>query len=75
MDPVNCCEHEQADYSKYDALLEALQITELELAILNCCMNGMRQLEVCFELGIGRGIIYHRKTSIRQRYFKWFGSL
>ena len=75
MDPVNCFEHEQTDYSKYDALLETLHITELELAILNCYMNGMRQSEVCAELNIGRGTINHRKASIRQRYFKWFGSL
>ena len=75
MDPVNCFEHGQTDYSKYDVLLEALQITELELAILNCYMNGMRQSEVCAELGIGRGTINHRKASIRQRYFTCFGAL
>ena len=28
--------------------------SSLELAILNCYMNGMRQAEVCSELGIGR---------------------
>ena len=75
MDPVNCFEHEQTDYSKYDVLLEALQITEVELAILNCYMNGMRQSEVCAELNIGRGTINHRKASIRQRYFTCFGAL
>ena len=75
MDPVNCFEHEQTDYSKYDALLDTLLITELELAILNCYMNGMRQSEVCAELNIGRGTINHRKASIRQRYFTCFGAL
>ena len=75
MDPVNCFEHEQTDYSKYDALLEALHITELELAILNCYMNGMRQSEVCAELNIGRGTINHRKASIRQRYNICYGNL
>lgn len=75
MDPVNCFEHEQTDYRKYDVILEALQITELELAILNCYMNGMRQSEVCAELNIGRGTINHRKASIRQRYFTCFGAL
>ena len=75
MDPVNCFEHEQTDYSKYDVLLESLHITELELAILNCYMNGMRQSEVCAELNIGRGTINHRKASIRQRYFTCFGAL
>ena len=73
MDPVNCFEHEQTDYSKYDELLDALHITELELAILNCYMNGMRQSEVCAELNIGRGTINHRKASIRLRYYSLYG--
>ena len=73
MDPVNCFEHERSDYSKYDAMLEALHMTELELAILNCYMNGMRQSEVCAELGIGRGTINYRKANIRQRYKSIYG--
>ena len=69
MDPVNCFEQEQTNYSKYDAIVEALQLSALELAILNCYMNGMVQSEVCTELGIGRGTIYHHKVSIRKRYY------
>ena len=69
MDPVNCFEREQTDYTKYDELVNALKLSALELAILNCYMNGMRQAEVCAELGIGRGTINHRKASIRQRYY------
>ena len=75
MDPVNCFEQEQTDYSKYDTIVEALQLSTLELAILNCYMNGMRQGEVCAELGIGRGIINHRKASIRKRYNAYFNTL
>ena len=75
MDPVNCFEQEQTDYSKYDELVGALQLSALELAILNCYMNGMRQAEVCAELGIGRGTINHRKASIRQRYYNLYGSI
>ena len=75
MDPVNCFEQEQIDYSKYDAIIEALQLSALELAILNCYMNGMAQSEVCAELGIGRGTIYHRKVSIRQRYCSLYSEL
>ena len=56
MDPVNCFEKEQTDYSKYDELVDALQLSVLELAILNCYMNGMVQSEVCAELGIGSQI-------------------
>ena len=75
MDPINCFEQEQTDYSKYDELVNALQLSALELAILNCYMNGMRQAEVCAELGIGRGTINHRKASIRQRYYNLYGAL
>ena len=75
MDPVNCFEQEQTDYSKYDELVGALQLSALELAILNCYMNGMRQAEVCAELEIGRGTINHRKSSIRQRYYNLYGTL
>lgn len=67
-DPINCFEQEQTDYTEYDELVEALQLSALELAILNCYMNGMRQAEVCAELGIGRGTIRHRKLSIQKRY-------
>lgn len=75
MDHVNRFEQEQTDYTKYDEIIEALQLSALELAILNCYMNGMVQSEVCAELGIGRGTIYHRKASIRQRYYNFFGAV
>ena len=68
MNPVNYFEQEQTDYTKYDELVGALQLSALELAILNCYMNGMKQAEVCAELGINRGTINHRKASIRKRY-------
>ena len=74
MDPVNCFEKEQTDYSKYDELVNALKLSAL-LAVLNCYMNGMRQAEVCSELEIGRGTIHHRKASIRQRYCNLYGTL
>ena len=72
MDPINCFEREQTDYTKYDELVEALRLSALELAILDCYMNGMKQAEVCAELGINRGTINHRKASIRKRYYSLF---
>ena len=75
MDPINCFEQEQTDYTKYDELVGALRLSALELAILNCYMNGMVQSEVCAELGIGRGKINSRKASIRQRYYSLYGTL
>ena len=74
MDPVNCFEQEQTDYTKYDELVGALQLSALELAILNCYMNGMVQSEVCAELGIGRGRINSRKASVRRRYYDLYGA-
>ena len=74
MDPVNCFEKEQTDYTKYDELVGVLQLSALELAILNCYMNGMVQSEVCAELGIGRGRINSRKASIRHRYYDLYGA-
>ena len=57
----------------YDELIEALQLSALEIAILDCYMNGMVQSEVCAELGIGRGTINFRKASIRKRYCSLYG--
>ena len=73
-DPVNCFEHEQTDYTKADEIIEALQLSALEIAILDCYMNGMVQSEVCAELGIGRGSINFRKASIRKRYQSLYGA-
>ncbi len=75
MDPVNCFEKEEVNFDKMDELISALRLTELELAILNCYMNGMVQSEICAELGIGRGKINSRKASIRQRYYALYGAL
>ena len=57
MDPVNCFEHEQTDYSKADAILDAMHLTEMELAVLDCVLRGMVRSEIIAELGIGRGSI------------------
>ena len=75
MDPVNCFEHERTDYSKYDELVKTLKLSELELAILNSYMNGMVKSEVMAELGIGRGTLYHRKASIRKRYYEHYDTI
>ena len=73
-DPVDCFEHEQTDYTKYDELVGVLHLSALELAVLDCYMNGMVQSEVCAELGIGRGSINFRKASIRKRYQSLYGA-
>ena len=74
MDPVNCFEHEQTDYSKADAILAAMHLNEMELAVLNCVLKGMVRSEIIAELGIGRGSICYRKNRIRYKYETYIGS-
>ena len=75
VDPVNCFEHEQTDYTKADEIIEALQLSALELAILDCYMNGMVQSEVCAELGIGRGKVNSRNASVQKRCYAYISAL
>ena len=56
-DPVDCFEHEQTDYTKYDELVGVLHLSALELAVLDCYMNGMVQSEVCAELAVRRELV------------------
>ena len=74
MDPVNCFENEQQDYNKANAIIAAMHLTEIELAVLNCYMNGMVQSEVIALLGIGRGSVNYRKAHIRQKYQKTYST-
>ena len=74
-DPADCFGKEEENYEKADALVKALNLSDLELAILECYVNGMVQGEVCAALGIGRGTIHHRKASIRKRYYARFGEI
>ena len=75
MDPVNCFEHEQTDYSKADAILEAMHLNEMELAVLDCVLRGLVRSEIIAELGIGRGSICYRKRQIRSKYQTYIGFL
>ena len=75
MDPVNCFEKEQTDYTKADAILKAMHLNEIETAVLNCVLQGMVRSEIIAELGIGRGSICYRKRQIRSKYQIYVGSL
>ena len=75
MDPVNCFEHEQTDYTKADAILEGMHLNEMELAVLDCVLRGLVRSEIIAELGIGRGSICYRKRQIRTKYRAYIGSL
>ena len=75
MDPVNCFEKEQTDYTKADAILKAMHLNEMELAVLDCVLKGLVRSEIIAELGIGRGSICYRKRQIRSKYQTYFDSL
>ncbi|MBQ7642751.1 MAG: hypothetical protein IJS67_02500 [Clostridia bacterium] len=48
--------------------LNAMHLTKLEMAILECYINCMVQSQVMAEFGIGRGSLNYRKAAIRQKY-------
>ena len=75
VDPVNCFEKEQTDYTKADAILEGMHLSEMELAVLDCVLRGLVRSEIIAELGIGRGSICYRKRQIRSKYQTYIGSL
>ena len=75
MDPVNCFEREQTDYTKADAILKAMHLNEMELAVLNCILRGLVRSEIIAELGIGRGSICYRKRQMRSKYQTYFDSI
>ena len=74
VDPIDCFDNPTIDYSKADAILQTLQLSDIELKVLNCYLNGMKQAQVISSLGIQRGSVNYRKACIRQKYQLHFGS-
>ena len=74
IDPINCFEAKQTDYSKADAILTAMNLTEAELETLNCYLNGMTQSEAALALGITIFGVKYRKLRIRQKYQMYIGT-
>jgi len=50
-----------------------MQLSEIELTVLNCYMNGMVQSQVSVCLGLNRGRINYRKKQVRQKYLTYVG--
>lgn len=69
---LDCFEKEEPDYSKADAILEAMRLTEAET--LNCSLNGMTQSEAALYLAISIAGVKYRKMRIRQKYLTYIGS-
>jgi len=74
VDPIDCFDNPTTDYSKADAILQTLQLSDIELKVLNCYLNGMKQAQVISSLGIQRGSVNYRKACIRQKYQLCFGT-
>ena len=72
-DPRDCFDDSAADYSKADALIEKLHLTEPEIETINCYMNGMKQSEAAAALGITIFGVKYRKLRIRQKYAFYAG--
>jgi len=74
VDPIDCFDNPTVDYSKADAILNALQLSDIEMQVLNCYLNGMQQAQVISYLGIQRGSVNYRKARIRQKYQLYIAS-
>lgn len=72
-DPVNRFETEEPNYSKAEALMDAMHLTEAEKETLYCYMNGMNQSEAAFALGITIFGVKYRKLRIRCKYRTYIG--
>jgi hypothetical protein len=73
VDPIDCFDNPTVDYSKADAILNALQLSDIEMQVLNYYLNGMQQAQVISYLGIQRGSVNYRKARIRQKYQTYIG--
>lgn len=72
-DPRDCFDDSITDYTKADALIEKLHLTEPEIQTLNCCMSKMKRSEIAAELGITIHGVRYRKLRIKQKYAMYIG--
>ena len=73
MDPVNCFEHEQADFSKADALMDAMHLTDKEKEMLEYYMSGWKPSEIAKILCVTKSCMDYRKLRIRYKYRTYIG--
>lgn len=71
--PADCFVKKSTDYSKADAMMDAMHLTEAERETLNCYMNGMKQSEAALYLGLSIFGVKYRKQRIRQKYHTYIG--
>ena len=73
MDPVNCFEHEQADFSKADALMDAMHLTDKEKEMLEYYMSGWKRSEIVKILCVTKSCMDYRKLRIRYKCRTYIG--
>ena len=73
MDPVNRFEHEQTDFSKADALMDATHLTDKEKEMLEYYMSGWKRSEIAKILCVTKSCIDYRKLRIRYKYHTYIG--
>ena len=73
MDPVNCFEYEQADFSKADALMDAMHLTDKEKEMLEYYMSGWKRSEIAKILCVTKSCMDYRKLRIRYKYRTYIG--
>ena len=73
MDPVDCFEKEQDDYSKADALMDAMHLTEKEREMLEYYMSGWKRSEIAKILCVTKSCMDYCKLRIRYKYRTYIG--
>ena len=72
-DPVNRFETEEPDYSKADALMDAMHLTDKEKEMLEYYMSGWKRSEIAKILCVTKSCIDYRKLRIRYKYRTYIG--
>ena len=73
MDPVNCFEKERNDYSKVDALMEAMRLTDKEKEMLEYYMSGWKRSEIARMLCVTKSCMDYKKLRVRYKYRTYIG--
>ena len=73
MDPINCFEKEEYDYSKADALMDAMHLTDKEKEMLEYYMSGWSRMETARMLCVTKSCMDYRKLRIRYKYRTYIG--
>ena len=68
---VNIDHFKETDYTKADAIVEAMRLTQKEKDVLNCYLGGMKLSEVALFLAASKTAIKSRRACIRHKYARY----